>query len=384
MIKKIVSRWSIWALSFLILCSFFSYILFPNPDAEVGAPFSKPDWLAPLLPPTLNIELSDKNPVRRINWEWGVPVRMFGEGEGELLWKNPEGKIFALTAKNMRRKFNFDTRDIPFKRQLGISPFANATEALFSSKGEYELILSGQHAKLHIDGGRYGLLGTDHRGRDILALFVLGIRVSLIIGISATLIATLLGLSLGLISGYAGGLTDSIIMRIVDILMSIPTLPILLVLAGIWGKGLWQLVFVLSIFSWMGTARTVRAQTITLRDAAFVEGLRGIGCSRAYILFRHLLPEVLPLLLANIALGVPGAILAEAGVSFLGLSDPRIISWGRMLHEAQGFGAFTAGAWWILLPPGLGISFICLVFMDIGKFLEELSDPRLLVKGASV
>jgi peptide/nickel transport system permease protein len=276
-------------------------------------------------------------------------------------------------------KFNFDTRDIPFKRSLGVSPFANATETLFQSKGKYSLVLSGDgYAEMRIEGGRYGSLGTDHRGRDVLALFVSGIKVSLIIGLSATFIAALLGLSLGLLSGYAGGLTDTLIMRLVDILLSIPTLPILLVMAGIWGKGLWQIVIVLSIFSWMGVARTVRAQTMTLRDSPFVESLRSIGCKRSYILFRHLLPEVMPLLLANIVLGVPGAILAEAGVSFLGLSDPRIVSWGRMLHEAQGFGAFTAGAWWILLPPGLGISFICIVFMDIGKFLEELFDPRLL------
>ena len=240
------------------------------------------------------------------------------------------------------------------------------------------MLSGGGYAQMRIEGGRYGLLGTDHRGRDVFALFASGIKVSLIIGLSATIIAAILGLSLGLLSGYAGGMTDTIIMRLVDILLSIPTLPILLVMAGIWGKGLWQIVVVLSIFSWMGTARTVRAQTITLRDSPFVESLRSIGCRRSYILFRHLLPEVLPLLLANIVLGVPGAILAEAGVSFLGLSDPRIISWGRMLHEAQGFGAFTAGAWWILLPPGLGICFICIVFMDIGKFLEELSDPRLL------
>jgi peptide/nickel transport system permease protein len=148
-------------------------------------------------------------------------------------------------------------------------------------------------------------------------------------------------------------------------------------LAGIWGRGLLQLVLILSLFSWMGTARTVRSMTLSLREACYIENLRALGAKTSYILYRHLLPETLPLLLANIALGVPGAILAEASLSFLGLSDPRVISWGRMLHEAHSFGAFSSGAWWLLVPPGAGIAFLCLVFLDIGKFLEEMVDPRL-------
>ena len=251
---------------------------------------------------------------------------------------------------------------------------------LFRSAGDYKLIVRGADSvslRLSMPGERCGLLGTDQRGRDVFTLLIYGIRASLIIGVSATLIASLLGMSLGLAAGYAGGLCDALIMRAVDILMSIPTLPILMVLAGIWGKGLWQLVLILSIFSWMGTARSVRALVLTLRESQWVESLRALGAKRSYILARHLVPETAPVLLANIALGVPGAILAEAGLAFLGLSDPRLISWGRMLHEAHSFGAFTEGAWWLLLPPGLGIVAVCLIFMDIGKFLEEKIDPRL-------
>jgi len=388
--SRILCRWSSWALmSLVIICILSSYI-YPNPDFETASPFAKPFWLDSTLPLTMELKVSASSPEVTFEWEWAAPKIVAGQGEcSGLLWITPSGQIILkeqqsdfLNGESVPEKFSFDTRDIPFKRSLGISPFANAAETLFPSHGKYSLVMSGDgYVEVHIGGGRYGLLGTDHRGRDVLALFVSGIEVSLIIGLSATIIAALLGLSLGLLSGYAGGVTDTIIMRIVDILLSIPTLPILLVMAGIWGKGLWQIVIVLSIFSWMGTARTVRAQTMTLRDSPFVESLRSIGCTRSYILYRHLVPEVMPLLLANIVLGVPGAILAEAGISFLGLSDPRIISWGRMLHEAQGFGAFTAGAWWILLPPGIGISFICVVFMDIGKYLEELMDPRLLNAG---
>ncbi|MCI6261081.1 MAG: ABC transporter permease, partial [Pyramidobacter sp.] len=208
-------------------------------------------------------------------------------------------------------------------------------------------------------------------------LLLNGIGTSLTVGVSATLAATLLGLGFGLTAGYVGGWVDALIMRAVDILLAIPTLPILMTLAGLWGKGLWQLVLILSIFSWMGTARSVRALTLTVRESPWVEGLKVLGAKKSYILRRHLVPETAPIVLANLALGVPGAILAEAGLAFLGLSDPRLVSWGRMLHEAHSFGAFAEGAWWLIVPPGLGIVSLCLIFVDMGRFLEERIDPRL-------
>ena len=275
---------------------------------------------------------------------------------------------------------NLDARDMLFKQKLGLPLIGSAAPFLFPARGEYQLRLDGvdsANLELSLPGGRAGLLGTDQRGRDVFALLVCGVRTSLIIGISATVISCVLGLAFGLAAGYIGGLTDALIMRAVDILLSIPTLPILMVLAGVWGKGLWQLVFILSVFSWMGTARSVRSLVLTVRESPWVEGLKALGAKRSYILWRHLVPETAPIMLANLALGVPGAILSEAGLAYLGLSDPRLISWGRMLHEAQSFGAFTEGAWWLLLPPGLGIVIICLIFMDMGRWLEEKIDPRL-------
>ncbi|MDR1966836.1 MAG: ABC transporter permease, partial [Synergistaceae bacterium] len=332
-------------------------------DGILAPPYSKPSWLDGTIAPTIVLAVQS-DPAKQhvsasetISWNYSAPARVSLTGTlgfGSIVWRTPEG-IFRLTEEP--GEIDLDARDIPFKKSLGFGPFENLPAALFPEKGAYTLSLAGSgDVAMTIEGGRWGALGTDHRGRDVAALFVRGIRVSLIVGISATLIATLLGVSLGLLSGYAGGLTDSLIMRAVDVLLSIPTLPILMVLASVWGKGLWNLVFILSVFSWMGTARTVRAMTLSLRDAPWVEGLRALGAKRSYIIFRHLVPEAMPLLLANIALGVPGAILAEAGMSFLGLSDPRVPSWGRMLHEAHTYGAFTSGAWWTILPAGLGIS----------------------------
>jgi peptide/nickel transport system permease protein len=362
-------------------------ILGPGPlglkDGPQAPPYSKPDWLDRSIAGTVVMDIdTDENPsgtAFRLTWNYAAPARVSIKGRmdgGELEWTTPQGSFLLARGAG---ELDLDARDIPFKRALGISPFENLASALFPAQGEYRLTLrqGGGSISMKIEGGRWGWLGTDQRGRDVAALLIRGVRVSLLVGIAATLISTVLGMSLGLLSGYAGGLTDALIMRSVDVLLSIPTLPILMVFAGIWGKGLWNLVVILSIFSWMGTARTVRAMTLSLRDAPWVEGLRAIGAKRNYIILRHLVPETMPLLLANVALGVPGAILAEAGLAFLGLSDPRVPSWGRMLHEAHTFGAFTNGAWWMVVPPGIGISLICLIFMDIGRKLEERADPRL-------
>jgi peptide/nickel transport system permease protein len=371
----------------------FLALLGPTPfglkDGPQAPPYSKPDWLDRSIASTVVLNANaDGDFSVPLTWNYAAPLRVALTGRlqgGSLRWTTPQGEFTLARAKSGSEpiSLDLDARDIPFKKSVGIKPFDNMPGLLFPSRGEYRLSLLGSgDVTLKVEGGRWGWLGTDQRGRDVAALFIRGIRISLIVGIASTLIAMVLGLSLGLLSGYAGGLTDSLIMRTVDVLLSIPTLPILMVIAGMWGKGLWNLVLILSIFSWMGTARTVRAMTLSLRDAPWVDGLRALGAKRNYILFRHLVPEALPLLLANVALGVPGAILAEAGLSFLGLSDPRLPSWGRMLHEAHVFGAFTNGAWWTILPPGLGISLICLIFMDMGRKLEERADPRLKQTGA--
>ncbi len=387
--RDLRTRWSFWCLLLLILTALFGGRLFDAPpEREVAAPFSKPLWIDRDLPPTKELRLTADAPSLRVDWRFAPPSRFSiridssaGESGRFVEWRKP-GAPAPLRLAPLKAGFEADGRDIAFKRSLGLPPFGDASASLFSEQGEYELSLSGEgdfdgSIVVKLEGGRWGVLGTDQRGRDIAALFVAGVRVSLIVGIFATLLATFLGTSLGLASGYLGGWVDGILMRIVDLLLSIPLLPVLMALAALWGKGLWQLVLILSIFSWMGTARTVRALVLTLRDAPYIEGLRGLGAPSGYILRKHLLPETFPVLLATMTLGVPGAILSEAGLSFLGLSDPRVISWGRMLHEAHSFGAFTAGAWWMLLPPGLGIALLCLVFLDLGKFLEERVDPRL-------
>ncbi len=374
-------------------------MFFSNPASEsVARPFAPPLWAAGDAPPALHVTLSEKETETSFEWNWATPETVTLKGDVyfstppassqlELVLPDGEKIVLADMDGQARSHIDIDGRDLDFRQKLGLEPFDDAMKLLFPLKGRYRLTLTGDFRPDSVDmtlsapGGTWGALGTDQRGRDVLHLLLLGVRVSLLVGISATLLASFIGLSVGLTSGYVGGAFDSLVMRFVDLLLSIPVLPILMVIVGIWGRGLWQLVLVLGLFSWMGSARTIRSMVLSLREACYVENLRSIGAPTRYILFRHLLPEALPLLLATVTLGVPGAILAEAGLSFLGLSDPRIVSWGRMLHEAHGFGAFTAGAWWLILPPGLGIALICLIFLDIGRALEEKAGPRLSAGG---
>jgi peptide/nickel transport system permease protein len=389
-------RWSFAAFFFIVATAIAGpALLQADPHESVARPFAPPSWTGGQEGPALAVSLSPGKTVFEKQWAWSPPenVSIKGalffeeESSSSLVWTGRGGERFVLATSGGTREWliDIDARDVSFKALLGIPPFGSATSVLFPSQENFRIEIEGTppsagEIKIMVPGGKWGLMGTDQRGRDVLSLFMEGIRVSLIVGMAATLISSALGLLIGLSSGYLGGKIDGFVMRGVDVLVSIPVLPILMVIVGIWGKGLWQLILILGLFSWMGTARTVRSLALTLRESCYVENLRSIGASPWYILWRHLVPEALPVLLAAVTLGVPGAILAEAGLSFLGLSDPRIISWGRMLHEAHGFGAFTAGAWWLILPPGIGISMICLVFLDMGRALEEMADPR-LVKG---
>jgi len=386
--SSFLKRKSVIAFIVICLAAIFAPLLLPGePSRVVGAPFARPLWWNLRLPANEEFYCDE----RGLAFDWDkLPPSVFTltgrvtadpEETVEVVWVTPKNEFTLATLSGQSEYWlNLDARDMLFKQKLGLPLIGSGASRLFPSQGSYQLRLDGvdsANLELSLPGGRTGLLGTDQRGRDVFTLLMYGIRTSLIVGISATVIACVLGLAFGLAAGYIGGLTDALIMRAVDVLLSIPTLPILMVLAGIWGKGLWQLVFILSIFSWMGTARSVRSLVLTVRESPWVEGLKALGAKRSYILWRHLVPETAPIMLANLALGVPGAILSEAGLAFLGLSDPRLISWGRMLHEAQSFGAFTEGAWWLLLPPGLGIVILCLIFLDMGRWLEEKIDPRL-------
>ena len=220
-------------------------------------------------------------------------------------------------------------------------------------------------------------LGTDDLGRSVLTLTIWGSRVSLLIGFFATLLSIVIGAVLGIAAGYYGGWKESILMRLTDWFLVIPFLPLAIVLASLLGRSLWNIIFVIGITSWPGTARLVRAQALSVKERPYVERARALGAGDWHLITRHVLPNVFPLIFANTILVVAIAILSETTLSFLGLGDPLHVSWGTMLEFAFGAGAASIGAWWWLIAPGIAIVLVVLAFTMCGYALDEVLNPRL-------
>jgi peptide/nickel transport system permease protein len=221
------------------------------------------------------------------------------------------------------------------------------------------------------------LLGTTEVGSDVLSQLLVGARVSIVVGFSAAVISAVLGAAVGLVGGYFGGLTDRVLDAFENWFLVIPQLPLMVVLARLLNPSLSVLILVIGLTSWAGTGRVVRSQVLTLKERAFVERARALGASDWHIIRRHIFPNALPLIFANTVLIVAIAILAEAGLSFLGLGDPTHISWGTMLENGFDAGAPSAGAWWYIVPPGLCITVLVFAIGLLGYVFEQHVNPRL-------
>ncbi|CAN5753237.1 ABC transporter permease [soil metagenome] len=222
------------------------------------------------------------------------------------------------------------------------------------------------------------LLGTNDIGQDIFSEVLWGTRVSLLIGLIAATAAILVGTTVGVIASLAGGRVDAVLMRITDVVLTIPFLPLAIVLAAFLGASLWNTAFVIAIVIWARPARVVRSQGLAICSLTFVEAAHALGGGFFHVLVRHVLPGVIPLALSQFILATSGAILTEASLAFLGLGDPIQKSWGTILYYAQARGAFLNGTWpWWVIPPGVLIALTVLSFVLIGRSLEEVLMPRL-------
>jgi len=219
------------------------------------------------------------------------------------------------------------------------------------------------------------LLGTDNVGKDIYSQLVVGAKISLLIGFLAAGIAAIIGSTVGLVSGYYGGVVDNLLMRIVDIFMAIPSLPVMIVLAAILGPSIWNIIIIIAVLGWPSTARIVRSQVLSIKERPFVEAARCIGASDLSLMFSEIMPNVIPVVSAQTIMMVANAIYNESVLSFLGLGDPLHISWGMMLHYAFTSGVMTT-AWWWSIPPGLAIALLVLGFAFLGSALNEVLNPR--------
>ncbi len=220
-------------------------------------------------------------------------------------------------------------------------------------------------------------LGTDFMGRDIFSQLLAGARVAFMVGVSAAFMSIFLGTAIGMISGYMGKFVDTCLMRLAEVIMVMPTLLVMLILAALFGQlSIWSIVLVISLFRWPGVSRVIRAQTLSLKQRPFIDAARVAGASHLRIIFRHIMPNVLPLSFLYMTFRVTSAITIEAALAFLGFGDPSTVSWGMMLQWVWKTGHMFKAPYW-LLPPGICISLITLSFYMLGRAMDEVLDPRL-------
>lgn len=217
-------------------------------------------------------------------------------------------------------------------------------------------------------------LGSDNLGGDVLSNIIYGARTSLIVGVFSVLTSTLIGATIGALSGFFAGPADRVLMPLTDMVLVLPQFFLAIVIIAIFGSGLWSIIAVIGLLNWPGTARLLRAEFLALRKREYVEAARALGTSNFDLIVREILPNALPPIIVNSTLQISGAILLEASLSFLGLGDPTVMSWGVMLHNAQD--SFHR-AWWVALFPGLALFLTTLGLNLMGDGLNDALNPRM-------
>jgi peptide/nickel transport system permease protein len=254
--------------------------------------------------------------------------------------------------------------------------------------GPLQTVTTATGSSLEPPSGAH-LLGTDEAGRDMLNMTIHGARISMVIGLMATAITIILGAVIGIVSGYVGGRWDQFLMRITDFFLVLPTFvlaivlaPLILDLIGVDAElfgiraTLLVIVIVIGVTSWASTARIIRSQALSVRERMFVDRARVIGGSSGHIMRRHILPNVLNLIVANTVLTFAAAVFTETTLSFIGLGDPSSPSWGQLLNAAQESGAPGLGAWWYIVPPAVCVVAVILAFTLVGNALDDVLNPK--------
>lgn len=284
-----------------------------------------------------------------------------GTAETSVLTKSGFDILFAKLTPNLFNQIEY----LPGRYNLTIAFVSKDPDSSFEVK------------KIVLVGGCFGLAGSDKYGRDLLQGLLYGVKWALIIGLLASLASTLIGGVYGVVSGYAGGVVDEVMLRIAQVIYSIPVLPILILLFAIIKPSIWILIGLLVVFGWPGMAIVTRSMALQLKEETYVEAARAIGAGHFRLVFLYILPQILPYMFASIALSVPGAVITEASLSFLGLGDPTILTWGKILNEAQNAAATINGYWWWVLLPGIMITLVGTTFILIGQALDTILNPRL-------
>ncbi len=256
-------------------------------------------------------------------------------------------------------KVDFNEKNLP---PVGFT----GQQSLFDSR-------TGEMVTREIPGTWQHPLGTDEKGRDMLAMLVSGARVSLYVGFLAALMAIFIGAIIGVVSAYLGGWWDNVLMRFTDVMMTFPFFLLLVFIIFLFGPSLTFIILAIGLTGWTGTARLVRSETLSLRTREFVMASKSLGASGARIVFRHLIPNVISQIIVIATLSIPGVILAEAALSFIGLGDPTVTSWGVVLHSGQ---QSLDTAWWVAVEPGIMLFLTVLAFNFLGDGIRDAFDPR--------
>lgn len=316
-------------------------------------------------------------------------IEVYAEGQGSTLFlyrhvvsgaKEGEARPI-IRYKKVPYRVNLSS-DAEIERKFADFLKALSADGVKSYKVKVQARLSHKQdeigeVKLVLGGDAYGWLGTDNIGRDVFKGILAGLPIALLVGLLPALLATLFGAFMGGISGYYGGRRDMVIQIAIDILVMLPTLPLLIYLTFVFGPHLMFVILILSATGWMGLAIKLRPWIFQIREQGFIEYSRAKGLSSMRIILRHILPQTLPFLFAYFSFFIPMAILSEAGLSFIGLGDPSLATWGQMLRQGFGTGAVFLGYWWWIIPPGIAIVITSLSLFLFFRSLEKAAEPRL-------
>ncbi len=311
---------------------------------------------------------------------------------------NLEKKEISISNEGKQGAYKFLRENIKIKSNVN-QDMVDSIDVIFKNfetdqilKGNYEFFLEtvlirqnkeGLEVKnfsLNIVGRVFGLMGTDSFKRDIFSGLIAGMKWALLIGFLVSLATVSIGVVYGVISAYFGGMIDSTMQRIYEYFVNIPFLPILIVISAVFKPSIWTFIGLMCLLGWTGSVRTVRSIGLQIREETFVEASKALGASHTRIIFFHMIPLLIPYAFASMALAVPSAILAEAGISILGLGDSTIVTWGQMLQDAKTAGAVIQGMWWWVLPPGIMITLVGMSFAFIGFSMDKILMPKLKMR----